>query len=125
MNPIIKKQLNKCVVAAIPEFDDSTTSITIMKGAVLSISPSQLHQCFLVQLADSILNPSENSYLADNWNNGQIPKYKYYNAEICELKGKMVRISGVAYDTISNRVIPEMWEGWVPQSSIKIMKELE
>ena len=45
MNPLIKKQLENCKVANIPEFDDNTTHITIPKGSVVNVSQYQVGRC--------------------------------------------------------------------------------
>ena len=78
MNPIIKKQLENCRVANIPDFDDSTKTITIPKGSALTVTPYQVGKFYLVELADYVINPPEGYTLASNWNKGTSPKYKYY-----------------------------------------------
>lgn len=124
MNPLIKKQLQNCRVANIPDFDDNTTVIRIPKGAILNITPYQVGKCYVVELADYILNPTESHTLASNWNKGSSPKYKYYKCEISKTVGKMVCILGYGLDTDTMRETSDLWEGWVPQSAIKLLQEL-
>ena len=125
MNPIIKAQLDKCKVANLPHYDDATTSIVIPQGSTLSVSPYQLHKFYLVELSDYILNPPADFTLADNWNNGSIPKSKYYVAEIAQIVGKMIKITGCVYDITSQTSTTDSWEGWVPQKGIKLIQELD
>ena len=124
MNELIKKQLESCRVANIPPFSDDDTQIVITRGQVSSVSPYQVHKCYVIELADYILNPPPNFTLADNWNKGSIPKYKYYKCEISAVMGNMVKISGCGYDNASDSDYNEFWEGWLPQSGVKLIKEL-
>lgn len=125
MNSIIKAQLEKCRVANLPQYDDNTTTILIPRGSTVTVSPYQLHKFYLVELADYILNPSPDFTLADNWNNGSIPRSKYYVAEISQLMGKMIKITGCAYDITTHTSTTDSWEGWVPQKGIKLIQELD
>lgn len=124
MNPIIKKQLELCKVANIPEFDNNTVHITIPKGSNITVTSYQIGKCYLIEIADFVLNPSEDSTLSSNWNNGTVPKYKYYKCEITKLLGKMVGILGCGVDPITMKDSNDLWEGWIPQSGIKLIKEL-
>lgn len=125
MNPIIKSQLDKCRVANIPQYDDSTTELLITKGTKVAVSPYQVNKCYIVELADHIVHPSEDSTLASNWNRGIVPKHKYYKCVIMQVMGKMVKITGCGYDLLNDQDTNDMWDGWVPQSGIQIIKELD
>lgn len=124
MNPIIKKQLDSCKVAAIPDYSDNDTEIFIPKGSTVSVSKYQLHKCYLVELADWIIHPSQDFTLADNWNKGSIPPYRFYKAEIAQVMGKMVKIIGCGYDAEKQQDTHDMWEGWVPQKGLTLIEEL-
>lgn len=125
MNPIIKKQLLNCKVANIPEFEDTDCVINIPKGSLINVSPYQVGKCYLVELADYIVNPPEGYTLASNWNKGTTPKYKYYKCEIVKIVGKMVCILGCGYDALHQQDTNDLWEGWVPQAGIKLLQELK
>lgn len=125
MNPIIKAQLENCRVANVPKFDDTTTSIKISKGSTLQVTPYQVNKCYLVELADYIIDPPDDFTLADNWNKGSIPQHKYYKCEISQIMGKMIRITGCGYDYINHCDTTDVWEGWVPQQGIKLIEELK
>ena len=124
MNSIIKQQLKKCRVADIPEFDDNTTEILIQKQSGNVVSPYQVHKCYLVELANWVTNPSPDFNLAANWNKGSVPKHSFYYAEISQVMGKMIRITGCAYDPVTQSTLTDLWEGWVPQKGLKLIKEL-
>lgn len=125
MNPLIKKQLLNCKVASIPAFSDSDTTIVIPKGSILNVTHYQVGKCYIIELSDSILTPSDGSTLANNWNRGTVPKYKYYKCEITKIVGNMVCILGYGIDTITKQDTADLWEGWVPQTGIKLLQELK
>lgn len=125
MNPILKKQLQNCRVANVPEFDDNIQLIHIPKGSVLNVTPYQVGKCYLVELADYVVNPPEGYTLASNWNKGSSPKYKFYKCEIVKIVGKMICILGCGFDADLQRDTNDLWEGWVPQAGIKLLQELK
>lgn len=124
MNPIIKQQLENCRVANVPILSEDMTVIHIPKGSENEVSPYQVNKCYLMALEDYIINPPPDFTLADNWNNGSVPKYKYYLAEISKVVGKMIYISGVGYNMETATSTLDMWEGWIPQKAIKLIKEV-
>ena len=125
MNPLIKKQLEACRVANIPVFEDTDTSILIPKGSIVNVSPYQIGKCYIVEIADFVLNPSEGNTLASNWNKGTSPTYKYYKCEIVKIVGKMICILGYCLNPITGADTNDLWEGWVPQAGIKLLQELK
>ena len=125
MNPIIKQQLENCRVANVPILSGDMTVIQIPKGSENEVSPYQVNKCYLMALEDYIINPPPDFTLADNWNKGSIPKHKYYKAEIAQVMGKMVRICGCGYDIVTDTDTLYIWEGWVPQKGIKLIRELK
>lgn len=125
MNPIIKDQLERCKVAQLPAYSDNDTLICIPKGAGVEVSPYQVHRCYLMELDDYITHPSEDFTLAANWNKGSVPQSTYYLAEISQVVGKMVKITGRGYDIVTNQPTLDIWEGWLPQKGIKLIKELK
>lgn len=125
INPLIKTQLDNCKVANLPYYDDFTYSLLIPKGSSETVSLYQVHKCYIVELADWVIHPPADSTLADNWNKGSIPTCKYYKAEISQVVGKMIRITGCGYDKTSNVDTNEFWEGWIPRSGLKLVEELK
>lgn len=125
MNALIKKQLEMCRVAPIPDYiSDETTDIYIEKVSDANSCSFKLHGCYLIELADYILNPSTEYTLADNWNRGIVPKDRYMKCEVEQLLGKMVKIVGSGFDPDTNTDKNTVWELWVPQKGIKILQNL-
>ena len=124
MNPLIEKQLNIIQVADVPDFDSETTHIVIPKHDKEHPKELLLGKYYLISLEDYILNPFDGFTLHDNWNKGIIPVNKYMNCEIIQFMGKMVKISGAGYDFENKKPLETSWEGWLPKSSINIIKEL-
>jgi hypothetical protein len=125
MNELIKQQLKNCKVANIPQFDDNEIKILINKGTTLSVSPYQVHNFYLIELENYIINPPQTFTLAENWNGGRVPKHKHYKCEIAQVMGKMVKIIGCGYNIENDTDYNDVWEGWVPQEGIKLIKELK
>ena len=124
MNPIIKKQLQACRVAELPDYDDNTTLMIIPKKDSNRVNEFHVGKFYLVEFEDYIINPPNDFNLADNWNKGSVPRYKYMKCEICQLMGKMIRIQGAAYDPTNNIDIPYVWGGWVPSKGLKLIQRL-
>lgn len=121
MNKIVKEQLKKCETARLPNFDDNTTHLLIKKYEPISV----VANCYyLIEISAGVLNPTANSLLASNWNNGSIPKYNHYKCEINRVVGTMIKVTGLAFDINTNSDINEMWSGWLPLDGINIIKKL-
>lgn len=124
MNTLIKEQLSKCEVAVIPPFDDDTAHIVVQKQDKVEITSYSLQKCYLIELSDSILQPSEDVSFHINWNKGSLPRSKFYNAQVIQLVGSVVKITGIGIDGKSSIPTGDMWEGWLPKKDIKVVKEL-
>jgi hypothetical protein len=124
MNKLIKQQLNAVSVAKLPPFDDSSTTIMIPKYNKEDVSELLLGKCYLIKVEDYIVHPFDGFTLHDNWNRGVAPKSIYMNCEVQQLMGKMVKIVAIGYDYDTKTTLNDSWEGWLPKSSIQIIKEL-
>ena len=124
MNPIISNQLKHCRVAQVPEFDETTTHITIPK--ISDSNGISLHEggVYLIELADYILKPYDGFDLHVNWNNNTIPVDKHMKCEIVKIMGPMIRINGVGFDLQSTADLFTTWSGWLPMKGIKILQDL-
>ena len=71
-----------------------------------------------------IKSVSNKSTLTLNWNHGSIPKYKFYKVDILKIMAQMIKINGIAFDFINNHDIDEIWSGWLPLNSIKILEKI-
>lgn len=124
MNPIIREQLNLVRVAKLPVYDENTTKITIPRLVEEEEKVIDVNHYYIIELADYILNPPETFTLHTNWNNGNIPKYRYMKCCVLQVMGKMVKIDGIACDMKDLSDIDYKWIGWVPRKSISIIKEI-
>ena len=124
MNKFAKSALDKCKVAQLPPYDDSTLHLSIPKHTVPIVNTLKENDCVVLEFKDYILNPPQGFTLHDNWNKGIRPKFKIVKACISQIMGKMIKISCIGYDTITDTDICEMWEGWIPSDSIEILKRL-
>ena len=124
MNPLISQQLNKVRGVVMPDFDDSTTHLTIPIRP--NDAPIVLEQdvCYIVSVEDYILNPPDGFTLHTNWNGNKIPKHKYMKIDVSKIMGKMVKVNSIGYDINKNVNINDIWEGWLPESSITIIERL-
>jgi hypothetical protein len=121
MNKIVKEQLKKVSTAKLPAFDDSTTSMLINKHQEIKIVENSY---YLIEIKAGVLNPTANSILSSNWNEGSIPKHHHYKCEVIRVLGQMIKITGLAYDINTNTDLNEMWSGWIPLDGIDIIKKL-
>lgn len=112
MNKFIKEQLNKCKVADIPEFNDSTTTLLIKQKTKPNFNESG--EC-IIEVEDYIIHPYPGFTLHDNWNSGIVPTDKQMKVIIVQDMGKMIKVKGVGIN--DNKA----WGGWLPKKSCKIL----
>lgn len=124
MNKFVKEELKKVKVANLPPYDDTTVTMTIPKHCGVDGDDLKKDSCYLIHVEPYILNPPEGFTLHDNWNNGILPKHEYMKAEVNILLGKMVKITSVGFDYTNNADTNDIWEGWLPRSAVKIIREL-
>lgn len=125
MNPIIKKQLDNVRFVPMPEYNDSTTHLIITKVEDVGTDQINVGDCYMIEVANYIINPPENFDLHTNWNGGIKPVYKYMKCAVTRLMGKMVKIDATYFDEKTGADLgKEMWSGWLPLKSIKIIKRI-
>lgn len=125
MNPVIKRELGK-VKVPLPEYDDSTTLITILRASP-SAQPKQLElqHCYLLELADYLINEPPNFTLSANWNKGIKPKTKHLKIVVTRVMGSMFQLDGCGYDIVSQTDTMDSYIGlWLPLASVGIIEEL-
>ena len=123
MRDLIRQELKNVKVALIPDMESIGNSFVIKKGKIrsdLSQAEESLQEkkFYTIELADYILHPYDNFNLHIQWNNGIAPKDKILNVEVVKILGNMIKVSGCG--TYSSNI----WTGWLPISSIKIVKTL-
>ena len=121
MNEIIKEQLKKVKIAAIPAYSESDGEIIIPKSTGRNLNPDllQVGHYYRIIVAEYIVKPFEGFTLHDNWNQGRIPTDRQMSVEILQLMGKRVYISALGiYDRTQ-------WTGWLPIKSVLKFEEIE
>lgn len=124
MNKLIYNQLNKCERCKLPVFDQTTTSIFIQKQEPKKDKVFEKDHCYLIKIADHIINPPEGYTLAKNWNGNTNPPNKFMNVSCIQIMGKMVKVDGIGYNPETNSTLSCVWSGWLPVSDIKILEEI-
>lgn len=127
MNPVVKRELEK-VRIPLPEYDDDTTLIKILRKSVESETrtyPIVVGKCYLIQIADYVLNEPPNFTLSANWNKGIVPRSRYLKVQITSVMGKMIQIDGSGFDVINQVDTSDAYIGlWLPLASIGVVEEL-
>ena len=124
MNPLIKDKLSKVQRAVLSDYDEDSTIIKVEKGAGRPPTLLQVDNCYLISVEDYILNPPDGFTLHTNWNNNIAPKHKFMKVDVTKIVGKMVFVNSVGVDMKSHTDTGDMWSGWLPQKSIKIIERL-
>ena len=119
MNKQLKEQLNKIKSTKV-DFNDNSEKIVIPKTTKYLNESIKKDVLYFIELFDFIINPDINSTLASNWNNGKVPKYKYYKVELVERMGNMVKLNGIAV-VDGKDILTESWYGWIPLDGFKII----
>ena len=124
MNKLIEKELKKCQYAQVPEFDSNTVNLYIPKTGIRKKLEAKVGAYFFIEIDDLILHPSEGHTLSVNWNGGTVPPCKHMNVCCIQVMGKMFKVEGVGVDTETGAALGVAWTGWLPQTSVKFIKEL-
>lgn len=122
MNKIIKKQLENCRVAEIPNLEDSATHIYIKR--VLNILPINMlkNHLYLIRIKPSV---KSNDTIAYNWNNGIHPIYDLYKVEKLDEVGNMIKLNGIAVDkTTGENIYNNSFYGYLPNDGFEIIEEV-
>lgn len=124
MNKLTWEQIQKIRVAQLGDRSRDKTSYLIPKLNKESIENLVVGECYLIKLAKYIINPPDGFNLHDNWNDGKIPNCLYYNCQIVKMTGKMIFITGAGYDYENDSDLCDFWSGWLPRSSIEVIKKI-
>ena len=123
MKKIIKNQLDS-VKSVNLNINDSTTYIYIPKTTQIINDALEKGFIYIIELDDKLLNPTLNSMLASNWNNGKIPKHKLYKVELLDVINNMYKFNGIAYNN-GDDIYSDNWYGWFPKDSFKVLEKVE
>lgn len=118
MTETIRKQLEKCRVANIPNYDKNTTHIIIPKSSVTNDESFLIGHYYEINIDKSLVNDYSDNTLSVNWNHNTHPPSVHLNVCVNKLMGKMANVDCIGVD---NGI---QWSGWLPMKNIKIVKEL-
>lgn len=119
MNKLIRDQLNKCSEADLSNFDPTTNTYLIPKKVSLKIS---IGDSYLIELSKDALDI--NSVTNVNWNQCKSPTDKYYKVMVEDIKAKMIKVDGLAFDYENDKDLNRFWTGWLRVDSINILKKI-
>ena len=120
INKLILAQLEKLQDAKVGEYDSLHHTFHIKKHREQEFN---YNVQYLVELDDTLLNPSVNDVLASNWNNGKRPTHKYLKFAISKKVGNMLNVYGIYHDKDNNIDLDEVFEGWLPTDRIRVLEE--
>ena len=69
-------------------------------------------------------NVSDEIVEHDNWNGGTHPLHRFLKCEVIQKMGKMIKVNSVGFDFKNKLDTNDLWTGWLPEKSIKILEEI-
>ena len=123
MSYYAKDLMEKVKTVEVPDLTD-TNHIIIKKRLPTTTDLIRLDRSYLIEIVTQCLPADNASLLKDNWNNGSMPRYQHMKVTIDNIVGKMVKVSGTAFDISTNTDIADAWSGWLPESAIKVLGEI-
>ena len=116
---LVKEQLNKVVYADLSNYDEKTNTYHIPKINQIKL---QINHSYIIKIKDSLYM---NELLKSNYNQGRTPPYKSYLIDIVSILGKIIKVNGVEYDLTLNKVLNNLWSGYLAIKDIEILEERE
>ena len=120
INKLILKQLEEVQEAEIGEYDKIHHTFHIKKHKDKTF---EYNIMYLVKLDKHLLNAKDNDILVSNWNNGKYPTHEYLRFAVSKKVAKMLYVYGFYYDIENDCDMAEVFEGWLPQEQLQIIKE--
>lgn len=119
----IKAQLMKVTQCELPRYDDATTEMIIPCTSNKEVQGVDFccENKYRIELAGYLLIDNENFAFHSNWNQGRVPKDTVMDVEIIQLMGKMIKVKGYGIDIGADMPNGNIWEGWLPKKSVKII----
>ena len=118
-NKIIEEQLKKVIYADLSHYDESTNTYYIPK---IDKEKLEVNKSYIIHIKDSLYN---NDVLKFNYNNGRVPPYKDYLVDIVSIIGKNIKVNAVRYDSEKDKVLNDMWSGYLTINDIDVVKKYE
>lgn len=122
INKLIQKELEKLQDAKIDSYDElkHTYHITLRNKQ----TNLELKHTYILEISDSLLNPSSDNLLVSNWNQGRHPTQKYVKGYVAKNLAQMFYIYCMYYNIEEDKELDEDYEGWFSLDSIKVVREV-
>lgn len=79
---------------------------------------------YIIELSDNVFLSNYRKDVINNFNNGVLPKSKYYKANITRIYNDMIKINGISYDYENKKDLFDFWTGWLLLEDVNILEEL-
>ncbi len=116
MSERLTRELNKLKYANLVKVEEEHYKIN--KNDKLHM---ETDKCYLIRLNDSIYNQDSNLI---NWNNGRLPKGRFYQVEVTQVMGNMIKVSGIGFNDLNCTSFVENWFGWLPMDEIDVINKI-
>ena len=108
MNKIIQKELTKAGI------NPTSNHISLKQNKSIKL---ELFHTYIIHFSDLMWLDD----FAITYNKGIKPLYKTYKLTINKIVGKLLNVSGFAYE--NDHIVNSAWDGWVSMDGITIEKE--
>lgn len=116
---LIKEQLSKVQFADLSNYDKETNTYHISKINQIKL---KINHQYIIKIKDSLY---DNIILRDNYNGGKNPSCRCYLIDIIMILGKIIKVNGIEYDLTLNKVLNNLWSGYLAIKDIEILEERE
>lgn len=118
INPLIKKQLEKCNVLGLNDIPEDTYTVVIPKIKTIKL---EVGKNYIVKFDGSLLISSA---FNNNWNRGIPPVSEYMLVDVTKIMSEMVKVNGIEYDYANQKSGTKVWVGWAPIQGIEILERV-
>lgn len=116
---LIQEQLKRIQFADLSNYEEKTNTYHIPKINQIKL---KINHQYIIKIKDSLY---ENIILRDNYNSGKNPPCKCYLVDVVLILGKIIKVNGVEYDLTLNKVLNNLWSGYLAIKDIEILEERE
>ena len=118
MNKIIAEQLRKVKEIDVDNLHFEEGKCFIPQKKTIKIEEDCCYKIFLMPTL------FVNTALGTNWNGGSYPLKNYLKVDVIKNMGKMIKVTGVAYDPSTGGNINYFWSGWLTVQDIQIIEKI-
>lgn len=124
MNKFVKEQLNKCRVANIPQFDDATTNIKIVRNDTTK-DILQLNNYYLIEvLFDIISDDTIRQEIFDR--SGYTVQSRFMKCAPTKFEDGWTKFDCSGYEVETQTDLTDVYLGlWLPRNSYRVVSKLK